>query len=54
MAQIVSRKVSIGEPIRPHIEDSLLQTVKNLYKENGIRAFYRGCVPALIGISNYY
>ncbi|KAJ3257101.1 hypothetical protein HK103_004929 [Boothiomyces macroporosus] len=51
MAQIVSRKVSIGEPIRPHIEDSLLQTVKNLYKENGIRAFYRGCVPALIGIN---
>ncbi|KAJ3274088.1 hypothetical protein HDV01_003581 [Terramyces sp. JEL0728] len=53
MAQIVSRKMSIGEPIKPHIEQSLVQTCKNLYRENGIRAFYRGCVPALIGIMPY-
>ena len=32
---------------------SVSQAIKSLYKEGGIRAFYRGCAPALVGIMPY-
>lgn len=34
-------------------ENSIVTSIKNLYKENGIRAFYRGVKPALVGIVPY-
>ncbi|KAI8824164.1 mitochondrial carrier domain-containing protein [Fimicolochytrium jonesii] len=31
----------------------LLTTILQMYRENGIRTFYRGCIPSLIGIVPY-
>jgi solute carrier family 25 (mitochondrial phosphate transporter), member 23/24/25/41 len=39
--------------IPPAKERELLTVVKNLYSEIGIRGFYRGATPALIGIFPY-
>ncbi|KAL2915630.1 hypothetical protein HK105_204815 [Polyrhizophydium stewartii] len=36
-----------------HKDPSVLATVRHLWAEGGIRAFYRGCIPALIGIVPY-
>ncbi|KAI8904879.1 mitochondrial carrier domain-containing protein [Gorgonomyces haynaldii] len=54
MAQIINKKTttSLGYEF-PNKEHSLVMTVRNLWKENGIFAFYRGCVPALVGIIPY-
>eukprot|EP00842_Homolaphlyctis_polyrhiza_P002514 jgi/Hompol1/3263/HPOL_006435-RA len=38
---------------RLHTNESIASAVKHLWAEGGIRPFYRGCVPALIGIVPY-
>jgi solute carrier family 25 phosphate transporter 23/24/25/41 len=50
MSQIMTSKDSSRTT---HKETSISDTMKHLYREGGVRAFYRGCVPALIGIVPY-
>ncbi|KAI8897399.1 mitochondrial carrier domain-containing protein [Globomyces pollinis-pini] len=50
MAQIKSHPKA-RPSLTVDIESNISTTVRNLYRENGIRAFYRGCIPALIGIN---
>lgn len=54
MSQIQAMPSSISDPLQaPPRQDTILSTIKQLYKEQGIRSFYRGCVPALVGIVPY-
>ena len=56
MSQIGSSKMPTSlNPLQipPSREHSILRTIRNLFAENGIKAFYRGWVPAMIGIIPY-
>lgn len=54
MSQISTQKLSAqDQTFNVFRESSMLTSVKNLYKENGVKAFYRGVKPALIGIVPY-
>ena len=35
-------------------QKSMLTTIKNIYRKEGIRAFYNGIVPSLTGIVPYH
>ncbi|KAJ3338489.1 hypothetical protein HDU91_001216 [Kappamyces sp. JEL0680] len=56
MSQITNRPppTSLGTPLTAPAKDmSIATAIGNLWKENGIKAFYRGCGPALVGIVPY-
>ncbi|KAJ3139476.1 hypothetical protein HDU90_008977 [Geranomyces variabilis] len=64
MAQIAEGSTSTASPplqtadpppsaSRAATQRLLMSTIRQMYKENGIRAFYRGCIPSLIGIVPY-
>ncbi|KAJ3146786.1 hypothetical protein HDU89_006041 [Geranomyces variabilis] len=64
MAQIAEGSTSTANPplqtadpppsaSRAATQRLLMSTIRQMYKENGIRAFYRGCIPSLIGIVPY-
>ncbi|KAI8912283.1 mitochondrial carrier domain-containing protein [Powellomyces hirtus] len=38
---------------RYRTERLITSTMRQMYRENGLRAFYRGCIPSLIGIVPY-
>ena len=40
-------------PPTTHSKSLILTTAHKMYKEGGIRTFYRGCMPALVGIVPY-
>lgn len=42
-----------GDTILSPRDSSITRAVKNLYREGGAKAFYRGCGPALLGIIPY-
>ncbi|KAJ3151633.1 hypothetical protein HDU86_006052 [Geranomyces michiganensis] len=51
--QLSSANPSLPSVGRSDTHRLLMSTVRQMYKENGIRAFYRGCIPSLIGIVPY-
>ncbi|EGF82382.1 hypothetical protein BATDEDRAFT_9761, partial [Batrachochytrium dendrobatidis JAM81] len=46
----LARLESIGQL---HKDSTIYDTVRHMWTEGGIRAFYRGCIPALVGIVPY-
>jgi solute carrier family 25 (mitochondrial phosphate transporter), member 23/24/25/41 len=54
MAQITNRPKNPDiDVLKVEREVSITNTIKNLYKAGGLRGFYRGMTPALIGIIPY-
>jgi solute carrier family 25 phosphate transporter 23/24/25/41 len=54
MAQISNtQKTKSTESLIVERENTITTSIKRLWKEGGIRAFYRGVTPALIGIIPY-
>ncbi len=51
MSQITYKSDSVSSQM--HKELNVNSTIRNLWKENGIKAFYRGCLPSLVGIIPY-
>ena len=53
MSQITTMPSSVTDPHTVSKQETIVSTIKQMFREQGIKSFYRGCGPALVGIVPY-